>query len=141
MSLFFDQVYCDLASGGWTLISRFSNADSKNWMLRSAQWWYDKSGCTGNCISPSANTDMVNQGFYQIKGNEFKITRSDDTSHEALLSTTSNCLSGRSFRSKITSYGNFRYDDSESLTVSSQETSNLIRPGFYLRCNNFKFNS
>ena len=51
---------------------------------------------------------MISEAFFEVKGNEFKITRSDDSSHTALLQTTSNCLQGNTFRSKITSYGNFR---------------------------------
>ena len=104
-------MYCDLSGGGWTLISRFSNGDSKNWMRKSGDWWYDRTGCTGTCISPNDNRDMINQAFYLVKGSEFKITRSDDSTHTALLKTTSACLGGNSFRSKMASYGNFRYTD------------------------------
>ena len=32
----------------------------------------------------------------------------DDPQHSALLRTTGDCLSGKTFRAKITSYGNFR---------------------------------
>ena len=58
--------------------------------------------------NPSTNADMISTAFWKVKGNEFKITRSNDGSHTALLQTTSNCLQGGTFRSKITSYGNFR---------------------------------
>ena len=36
------KVYCDMARGGWTLIARFSNADSNYWMQNSGSWWYDR---------------------------------------------------------------------------------------------------
>ena len=48
------------------------------------------------------------EAFWMVKGREFKITRSDDFSHTPLLQTTGNCLNGKSFSSKITSYGDFR---------------------------------
>ncbi|CAB4044479.1 Hypothetical predicted protein [Paramuricea clavata] len=94
-------------NNGWSLISRFSNHDSKNW-IQNGEFWLDKSSSYGNPKSPSDNRDMISEAFWKVKGNEFKITRSDDSSHTALLQTTSNCLQGRTFRSKITSYGNFR---------------------------------
>ena len=105
------QVYCDLSGGGWTLVSRFSNTDSKNWMEKSGAWWYDKTDCTGNCTSTSVNEDMISPAFYLVKGSEFKITRSDDSTHAALLKTVLGCLGKSTFRSKITSFGNFRYPD------------------------------
>ena len=51
---------------------------------------------------------MLSQAFWLVSGKEFKITRSDDPSHIPLLKTTGNCLAGQTFRSKITSYGDFR---------------------------------
>ena len=51
---------------------------------------------------------MISPAFWLVSGNKFKITRSDDSQHTALLQTTGNCLGGQTFRSKITSYGNFR---------------------------------
>ena len=47
-------------------------------------------------------------GLGSVSGREIKITRSDDPSHIPLLQTTGNCLGGQTFRSKITSYGDFR---------------------------------
>jgi len=92
---------------GWTLISRFSNSDSKNWMKDSGDWWYNKRVAVGGTTDPSSNTDMLSRAFWLVSGNEFKITRSDDPQHSALLRTLGNCLGGRTLRSKITSYGNF----------------------------------
>lgn len=62
----------------------------------------------GATTDPSVNTDMISPTFWLVSGNELKITRSDDPSHTPLLQTTGNCLDGQTFRSKITSYGNFR---------------------------------
>ena len=93
---------------GWTLIARFSNNDNKNWMLDDGSWWYDKQVAMGTTNSSSTNNDMISRAFWLVGGREFKVTRSDDTSHTALLQTTGNCLAGQTFRSKITSYGNFR---------------------------------
>ncbi|KAL9962315.1 hypothetical protein ACROYT_G031404 [Oculina patagonica] len=103
-------VYCDITADrkGWTLIARFSNNDNKNWMLDNGSWWYDQQVAMGSTSSPSDNTDMISQAFWLASGREFKITRSDDTSHTPLLQTTGNCLAGQTFRSKITSYGDFR---------------------------------
>ena len=51
---------------------------------------------------------MISTAFWSVSGRELKITRSDDPSHIPLLQTTGNCLGGQTFRSKITSYGDFR---------------------------------
>ena len=93
---------------GWTLIARFSNSDDKNWMNDTGSWWYDQKVAKGTTTSPLLNTDMISQAFWLVSGKEFKITRSDDPSHTPLLQTTGNCLAGQTFRSKITSYGDFR---------------------------------
>ena len=62
----------------------------------------------GTTTDPSVNADMISPAFWMVRGSEFKITRSDDSSHTPLLQTTGNCLGGQTFRSKVTSYGNFR---------------------------------
>ena len=96
-----------MSGGGWTLISRFSNADSRNWMQYSGSWWYDRTSSYGSVTSPSDNYDMISPAFWLVTGYYIKITRSDDSSNTALLYTSS-CTGGRTFRSFITSYGNFR---------------------------------
>ena len=96
-----------MSNDGWTLIARFSNADSKNWMLN-GNLWYDRISSFGYTTRPAYNRDMISEAFWKVKGNKFKITRSDDSSHTALLQTSNRCLQGKTFRSKITSYGNFR---------------------------------
>ena len=77
-------------------------------MLDCGSWWYDKQVAMGTTSSPSINADMISPAFWLVSGREFKITRSDDPSHTPLLQTTGNCLAGQTFRSKITSYGDFR---------------------------------
>ena len=71
-------------------------------------WWYAQQVAIGTTTDPSVNSDMVSPAFWLVRGGEFKITRSDDPSHTPLLQTTGNCLAGQTFRSKITSYGDFR---------------------------------
>ena len=93
---------------GWTLIARFSNNDIKNWMADTGYWWYDQLTAIGATTSPFVNADMISSAFWLVSGKEFKITRSDDPSHTPLLQTTGNCLAGQTFRSSITSYGDFR---------------------------------
>ncbi|XP_068706627.1 uncharacterized protein [Montipora foliosa] len=104
------QLYCDMTTSGqaWTLTARFSNNDSKNWMIDSGKWWYDKNVEFGETTNPSSNTDMISQAFWLVSGQEFKITRSDDPQHTALLQTTGDCLGGQTIRTKMTSYGDFR---------------------------------
>ena len=104
------QVYCELTTDGrgWTLIARFSNNDVKNGMADTGHWWYDRQFATGKTESPFINNDMISPAFWLVRGSEFKITRTDDPSHTPLLQTTGNCLGGQTFRSKITSYGDFR---------------------------------
>ena len=96
-----------MANGGWTLIARFSNSDSKNW-ISNGNFWYNRMSPFDRTTHPHDNRDMISEAFWKVTGYELKITRSDDSSHTALLQTTSNCLQGGTFRSKITSYGNFR---------------------------------
>ncbi|CAH3143826.1 unnamed protein product, partial [Pocillopora meandrina] len=93
---------------GWTLIARFSNSDGKNWMRDDGRWWYDQQIAIGATNNSSKNDDMISTAFWSVSGREIKITRSDDPSHIPLLQTTGNCLGGQTFRSKITSYGDFR---------------------------------
>ena len=93
---------------GWTLIARFSNDDAKNWMDNTGHWWYDKRNAAGYTRDPSINADMMSPAFWAVRGSELKITRSDDSQHTPLLQTAGNCLGGQTFRSKVTSYGNFR---------------------------------
>ena len=98
--------------GLWTLIARFSNNDTKNWMEDNGTWWYDRVEAYGNTLDPSDNADMISETFWLQQGSEFKITKSDDAKHTALLTTTGNCLNGMTFRDKMKSYGVFRGDKS-----------------------------
>ena len=77
-------------------------------MRDDGRWWYDQHAAIGTKNDPSVNADMISPAFWLVRGSEFKITRSDDPSHTPLLQTTGNCLGGQTFRSKITSYGDFR---------------------------------
>ena len=95
-------------SQGWTLIARFSNRGEKHWMNDTGYWWYDRIEADGKSIDPKKNSDMISPAFWLVSGNEFKITRSDDSQLTPLLQTTGNCLGGKTLRSKITSYGDFR---------------------------------
>ena len=77
-------------------------------MEDSGEWWYDKSVGVGDIADPTVNADMLSPPFWLVKSRQFKITRSDDPQHTALLQTTGDCLSAQTFRAKITSYRNFR---------------------------------
>ena len=71
-------------------------------------WWYDGEEAYGNTLDPSDNADMISEAFWLQQGSEFKITKSDDPTHTALLTTTGNCLNGMTFRDKMKSFGEFR---------------------------------
>ena len=77
-------------------------------MRDDGRWWYDQQIAIGATNNSSKNDDMISTAFWSVSGRELKITRSDDPSHIPLLQTTGNCLGGQTFRSKITSYGDFR---------------------------------
>ena len=96
-----------MANGGWTLIARFSNADSANWMQNSGSWWYDRTTAYGSVTSTSNNYDMISPAFWLVQGRYIKVSRSDDSYNTGLLESSS-CTGGRTFRSFITSFGNFR---------------------------------
>jgi len=95
-----------MANGGWTLIARFSNADNKNWVLSTGNYWYSQTA-TGSTTSPSINTDMISKAFYTVIGKDLKLSKSDNTNHKKLLRAL-NCLNETTFREKITSYGKIR---------------------------------
>ena len=103
----------------WTLIARFSNNNGKNWMRDDGLWWYDQTAAMGTTTDPLVNADMISPAFWLVSGREFKITRSDDPSHTPLLQTTGNCLGGQTFRSKITSYGDFKNGKSTNRCLGS----------------------
>ena len=77
-------------------------------MRDDGRWWYDQQAVNGKRNDPWVNADMILPAFWLVRGNEFKITRSDDPIHTPLLRTTDNCLGGQTFRSKITNCGDFR---------------------------------
>ena len=72
-------------------------------MRDDGRWWFDQQAANGTTNDPSVNADMISPAFWLVRGSEFKITRSDDPSHTPML-----LLGGQTFRSKITSYGDFR---------------------------------
>ena len=72
------------------------------------EWWYDKIVGVGDISNTSINAGMLSPAFWLVRGRQLKITRSDDPQHTALLQTTGDCLGGKTFRAKITSYGDFR---------------------------------
>eukprot|EP00794_Sanderia_malayensis_P018027 gene18027-19833_t len=87
------QVYCDMLNGGFTLIARFSNLDAKNWMQRSGAWWYDLASAGSDQNSPFIhNSDMLNNAFSVVPGNDIKVTRSDDFKNGAQWSQSYKCL-------------------------------------------------
>ena len=97
-----------LSDGPWTLIARFYNNVSKNWMEDNGTWWYDRVEAYGNTLDPSDNADMISEAFWLHQGSEFKITKSDEPLHTALLTRTRNYLNGLTFRDKMKRYGVFR---------------------------------
>ena len=77
-------------------------------MKDSGDWWFDRQYAAGATTDPSVNADMISPAFWMVKGSEFMITRSNDSSLTPLLQTSGDCLAGQTFRTKITSYGGFR---------------------------------
>ena len=124
------KVYCDMSNGGWTLIARFSNADSANWMQNSGNWWYDRTTVYGSVTSTSNNNDMISPAFWLVQGSYIKVSRSDDSSNTGLLVTTS-CTGGRTFRSFITRFGNFRYSTTWNSNACRQSCSLNSHSGSY----------
>ena len=95
-----------MVNGGFTLVARFSNADQRQWMRPSLEFWYSKDSY-GKTTLTSHNGDMVNLAFSMVSGDDIKVSRSDDNSHTALL-LAPKCVGDISMRSKIVAYGDFR---------------------------------
>ena len=121
-----------MAKGGWTLIARFSNADFGNWMQNSGDWWYDRTTAYGSVTSTSNNYDMISPAFWLVQGSYIKVSRSDDSSNTGIL-VTSSCTGGRTFRSFITSFGNFRH--------STTWNSNACRGSCYINYHSGSYRS
>ena len=119
-----------MANGGWTLIARFSYGDSRNWMQNSGSWWYDRTISYGSVTSTSNNYDMISPAFWLVQGNYIKVSRSDDSSNTGLLETNS-CTGGRTFRSFITSFGNFRSGTTWNSNACRQRCSLNSHSGSY----------
>ena len=83
---------------------------------------------TGGMIRMS-NSDMISPAFWLVSGNGFKITRSDDPQHSALLQTSGDCLGGQTFRTKITSYGDFRNGEPWELIWSGCRGNCMVQYG------------
>ena len=131
------KVYCDMSNGGWTLIARFSNADSANWMQNSGNWWYDRTTAYGSVTSRSNNYDMISPAFWLVQGSYIKVSRSDDSSNTRLLETSS-CTGGRTFRSFITSFGNFRYSATWNSNACHRSCSINHHDGSYSSTEGFR---
>ena len=76
--------------------------------MKDANFWDVRTSPYGDMQDPFANEDMISEAFWRTSANNMKLTRSDDSSHTALLETTDNCLKRKTFRGFITSFGNFR---------------------------------
>lgn len=126
-----------MANGGWTLIARFSNADSANWMQNSGNWWYDRTTAYGSVTSRSNNYDMISPAFWLVQGSYIKVSRSDDSSNTRLLETSS-CTGGRTFRSFITSFGNFRYSATWNSNACRRSCSINQHDGSYSSTEGFR---
>ncbi|XP_074606931.1 uncharacterized protein LOC141859933 [Acropora palmata] len=114
------EVYCHIQSDDqvWTLIARSSNNDFSNWMRQRGQLWFTAETSVGQTANTSANSDLLSPAFWLVSGHEFKITRSDDPQHTALLRTSGDCLGGQTFRAKITSYGRFTNGESWEIKLN-----------------------
>ena len=90
----------------------------RNWIKNSGECGYDRTSTVGQTTDPANSSDMISPAFWLVNGTKkFKITRSDDPSHTALLHTTSEWLGGQAFGSKMTSCGDFR--DGEPVRASN----------------------
>ena len=69
-------------------------------MRDDGHWWYDQNVAVGTTTDPSVNADMISPAFWLVSGREFRITRSDDSSHVPLLQTTGTVWEDKHFDQK-----------------------------------------
>jgi hypothetical protein len=103
-------VYCDMDQdmGGWTLIARFANMDAANWMLDTGEWWYTVTQEMGQTTNRGDNADMLSRAFWTVQGTDLRLSRSDNVDDAGLFRTNTGCMPNTTFRTFITSFGNFQ---------------------------------
>ncbi|EDO34464.1 predicted protein [Nematostella vectensis] len=123
----------------WSLVARFSNADSKNWMRDDGLWWFDQLSAIGDEQNPAANSDMISPLFWTMPGTKVKVTRSDDPTHTPLLVTTGDCLGGKTMRGLLMSFGNTRRDGTDSwVSDQCRHSCTVTYGGLYASTNGFE---
>ena len=122
------------------MAAKFSNADGKHWMRSDGQWWYDVTTPQGIYDDPSQNVDGISAAFWLLKGSQFKITRTDDSAHTALLKSSAGCLGNLAFRTKIAGYGNFR-NGTVWASNACRGSCDVTYGGQYTTTNGFKYAS
>ena len=108
-------------------------------MKPDGSWWYDLEDQIGVYDDPLYNRDAISAAFWLLKGTEFKVTRTDDVMHTALLKTKGGCLQKKTFRSKITGYGNFRNGARWSANYKCLDTCSVTFGGQYASTAGFKY--
>jgi hypothetical protein len=80
--------YCemDLGNGGWTLVAKMSNQDTKNWVNAKTSW--TGTNAYGNTADLTAGQDAKSVAWGTVPAAEFLLT--DDTNN--YIATTSNCI-------------------------------------------------
>jgi hypothetical protein len=108
--------HCDMQGGGWTLVARFStlteghafsSPGERNWTRDNGHWWFKKTSEAGATASRSDAQDMISRAFWTVKADELRLSRNDFDDDYPLLTTNGACLGTKTFRSFISSFGDF----------------------------------
>jgi hypothetical protein len=127
--------YCNmsLAGGGWTLVGKFTNQDSRNWANSSSNW-IDYNNF-GNTNSLSDGTDAKSELWYRMVVDDFLLN--DHLNQTDYVHTNDGCIDGTNLADYFTqALASFPYSSENYYEACSVEFTNHPNWGLEPNWNN-----